>query len=56
MSDKRKRQNREKHDKNFDSMMKKAGFQKTDSRKGSAPRPIDKNTYNSNYEQIFGHK
>jgi hypothetical protein len=56
MSDKRKRKNRETYDRNFDSIMKKAGFEKTGSGKGSAPRPIDKEAYDSNYERIFGHK
>jgi hypothetical protein len=56
MSDVRKRKNRENHDKNFDATMKKAGFEKTGSGKGSAPRPIKKEEYDRNYERIFGHK
>jgi hypothetical protein len=54
--DKRKRKNREKHDKGFDTMMKKAGFEKTGSGKGDNQRPTDKDEYDRNYERIFGHK
>jgi hypothetical protein len=56
MSDVRKRKNREKHDKNFDNMMKRSGFEKTSHGKGDCPRPMDKKAYDLNYERIFGHK
>ena len=55
MSDKKKRINREKHDQNFDNMMKKAGFEKNSAGKGDSPRPVNKNRYDRNYRYIFGH-
>jgi hypothetical protein len=53
--DKRKRKNREKHDANFDNMMKQSGFEKTSHGKGDRDRPCDKDKYDRNYERIFGH-
>jgi len=51
--DKRKRKNREKHDANFDNMMKKAGHVKDSNGKGDKNIwPADKDSWDDRYGNI----